>query len=60
MSVDQLVDLWLARFSNDWIDIDLIVGDSFWSVAYHRLKTLGEVEVHYLTDRAQYVCRRPR
>jgi len=60
MNVDQLADLWLARFGNDWISIENFIDDPFWSVAYQRLKTLGEVEVHYLTDRAQYVCRRPR
>ena len=52
LPVARLVDLWVTRFGNDWVDIaDVHV--------YVRLKALGEVETHYLTDRARYVCRKP-
>lgn len=58
--IAELIDLWLVRFGNDWVDIVMLQDDQFWGLAYSRLKTLGEVEVHYLTDRARYVCRKPR
>lgn len=59
LSVERMVDLWLARFGHDWVDINELVDDSFWSFVYVRLKALSKVEVHYLTDRAHYVCRKP-
>ena len=58
--VDELLDLWLVRFGNDWTDLEKIDEDPFWTMAYRRLKTLGELEIHYLTDRARYVCRKPK
>ena len=57
--VATLLALWLARFGNDWIDLEKIDDDEFFSMAYRRLKSMGELEVHYLTDRARYVCRKP-
>jgi hypothetical protein len=54
-----LVNLWIARFGNDWVPMELIEEDAFFSSAFKRLKQLGEVEVHFLTDRARYVCRMP-
>jgi hypothetical protein len=58
--VDELIDLWLVRFGNDWVDIVVLDDDNFWNMAYRRLKALGELEIHYLTDRARYVCRKPK
>ena len=58
--VEELIDLWLGRFGNDWVDLEKIDEDHFWAMAYRRLKTLGELEIHYLTDRARYVCRKPK
>ena len=57
--IDRLVNLWIARFGNDWVPMELIEEDAFFSLAFKRLKQLGEVEVHFLTDRARYVCRMP-
>ena len=61
LPVARLVDLWVTRFGNDWVDIaDVhLMDDGFWHPVYVRLKALGEVETHYLTDRARYVCRKP-
>jgi len=59
LPVARLVDLWVTKFSNDWIDITELQDDGFWHHVYVRLKALGEVETHYLTDRARYVCRKP-
>mgnify|MGYP006271077989 CR=1 FL=1 len=58
--VEELIDLWLVRFGNDWTDLEKIDEDPFWTMAYRRLKALGELEIHYLTDRARYVCRKPK
>ena len=57
--VDRLIDLWTAKFGNEWVDMSEIATDEFFSGAYKRLKQLGELEVHYLTDRSRYVCRKP-
>lgn len=57
--VSRLIDLWLARFGNAWVDLTTLEEEEFFSAAFKRLKQLGEVEVHYLTDRARYVCRKP-
>jgi len=57
--VNRLIDVWVTRFGNRWIDLETLEGDEFFSNAFKRLKQLGEVEVHFLTDRARYVCRMP-
>jgi hypothetical protein len=57
--VSRLIDIWITRFGNKWINIEEIEEDKFFSSAFRRLKQLGEVEVHFLTDRARYVCRMP-
>jgi hypothetical protein len=58
--VSRLIDLWLVRFGNTWVDMTTLEEDVFFNNAFKRLKQLGEVEVHYLTDRARYVCRKPK
>ena len=58
-SIENLINLWVTRFGNEWIDLTTIEDDDFFNLAYRRLKQMGELEVHYLTDRARYVCRRP-
>ena len=58
-SIENLINLWVTRFGNEWTDLADVESDEFFSLAYRRLKQMGELEVHYLTDRARYVCRRP-
>lgn len=58
--VSVLIDMWVVRFGNDWIDIESVDNDDFFKLAFKRLKAMGELEVHYLTDRARYVCRKPK
>ena len=58
--VSVLIDMWLVRFGNDWIDLEAVDNDDFFKLAFKRLKAMGELEVHYLTDRARYVCRKPK
>lgn len=58
--VSMLIDLWVTRFGNDWVDIETVDNDDFFRLAFKRLKAIGELEVHYLTDRARYVCRKPK
>ena len=59
VAVDALIDLWVTRYGNEWVDLSEIEQDEFFRLAYRRLKQMGELETHYLTDRARYVCRRP-
>lgn len=58
--VSVLIDMWVVRFGNDWVDIETVDNDDFFRLAFKRLKVMGELEVHYLTDRARYVCRKPK
>lgn len=57
--IATLLNLWLTRYGNEWIDLEDIEKDEFFAIAYKRLKQMGELEQHYLTDRARYVCRKP-
>ena len=56
----RLIDLWVARFGHDWVDLQDVVSDSFYKDAYDRMRREGELEVHFLTDRSKYVCRNPK
>ena len=56
----RLIDLWVARFGHDWVDLQDVVEDPFYKAAYDRMRREGELEVHFLTDRSKYVCRNPK
>ena len=58
--IDRLINLWVVRFGHAWVPLEQIEADEFFALAFKRLKQLGEVEIHYLTDRARYVCRMPK
>lgn len=57
--INTLLDMWLTRFGNDWVDVEELNNDRFFDIAYQRLRSMGKLESHYLTDRARYVCRKP-
>jgi len=57
---ERLVDMWECRFGNNWIDLDTIVDDPFFSAIAIRLRAEGELEAHYLTDRSRLMCRKPK
>lgn len=57
--LDTLINLWVTRYGNNWVDLDQVMEDVFYGRVYKRLKAMGELEVHFLTDRARFVCRRP-
>lgn len=57
--IDTLINLWVTRYGNEWVDLDKLMEDDFFSSAYKRLKALGQLETHYLTDRSRFVCRKP-
>lgn len=59
VKVDTLVDLWITRYGHDWVDISEVLDDAFYALVHKRLRSLGELEVHYLTDRSRFVCRMP-
>ena len=56
----RLIDLWVARFGHDWVDLQEVVEDPFYKAAYDRMRREGELEIHFLTDRSKYVCRNPK
>lgn len=56
----RLIDLWVARWGHDWVDLVEVTEDPFYKDAYDRMRREGELEVHFLTDRAKYVCRNPK
>lgn len=57
--IETLVNLWVTRYGEEWVDVDKLLEDSFFGAAYKRLKSLGQLETHYLTDRSRFVCRKP-
>ena len=57
--VETLINLWVTRFGNEWVELDRIEDDKFFFAAYKRLRSLGMLETHYLTDRSRFVCRKP-
>lgn len=58
--IETLLNLWVTRFGNEWVDLEAVIeGDDFFMNAYKRLKQMGLLEQHYLTDRSRYVCRKP-
>lgn len=54
-----LIDLWLTRYGNEWVDLEMVDNDEFFSKVFKQLKAVDGLEVHYLTDRTRYVCRKP-
>ena len=56
----RLIDLWVARWGHEWVDLLEVTEDQFFQDAYTRMRREGELEVHFLTDRAKYVCRNPK
>ena len=56
----RLIDLWVARWGHDWVDLLEVVEEPFYKDAYERMRREGELEVHFLTDRSKYVCRNPK
>ena len=59
MSIEKLVNLWLAKYGNEWVDVVTVLNDNYYKYVYKRLKALSELEQHYLTDRSKFVCRKP-
>lgn len=57
--IDDLINLWLTRYGNEWVDLIDIEQDEFYLRVYKRLRHLGQLEQHYLTDRSRFVCRKP-
>ena len=57
---ERLIDLWVTRWGHDWVDLADLLNDQFFQDAYTRMRREGELEVHFLTDRAKYVCRNPK
>ena len=57
---DLLINLWVCRFGNDWVDTQDVAEDPFFVKVAQRLRAEGELEAHYLTDRARLMCRKPR
>ena len=56
----RLIDLWVARWGHDWVDLVDVIEDPFYKDAYDRMRREGELEIHFLTDRSKYVCRNPK
>jgi len=43
-SLEELSDLWAARFGNGWVQAATLLEDEFWSIALERLHKKGYVE----------------
>ncbi len=57
--IETLLNLWVARYGNEWVDVKDVLAEEFYGLTYKRLKAMGKLETHYLTNRARFVCRKP-
>jgi hypothetical protein len=57
--IETLLNLWVTRYGNEWVDVMDVLAEEFYGLTYKRLKALGKLETHYLTNRARFVCRKP-
>jgi hypothetical protein len=57
--IETLLNLWIARFGNDWVDVNEVLAEEFYGLTYKRLKSVGQLETHYLTNKSRFVCRKP-
>jgi hypothetical protein len=57
--IETLLHLWVARYGNEWVDVKDVLAEEFYGLTYKRLKAMGKLETHYLTNRARFVCRKP-
>jgi hypothetical protein len=57
--IETLINLWVARYGNEWVDVNDVLDEEFYGLTYKRLKAMGKLETHYLTNRARFVCRKP-
>jgi hypothetical protein len=57
--IEMLINLWVARYGNEWVDVNEVLTDDFYGLAFKRLKSMGKLETHYLTNRSRFVCRKP-
>ena len=48
--IEALVNLWLAKFGDDWVEKDRVIGDDFFEWAAMRLRALGRLEEHTIWD----------
>jgi hypothetical protein len=57
--IETLLNLWVARYGNEWVDVTDVLAEEFYGLTYKRLKSLGKLETHYLTNKSRFVCRKP-
>lgn len=57
--IETLLNLWVARYGNEWVDVKDVLAEEFYGLTYKRLKAMGKLETHYLTNKARFVCRKP-
>lgn len=56
-SISTLVDTWLARFGDNWVDGSELEGDTFFSIAATRLIQINRLEKHSVPNKFQVVYR---
>ena len=57
--IETLLNLWVARYGNEWVDVKDVLAEEFYGLTYKRLKAMGKLETHYLTNKSRFVCRKP-
>jgi hypothetical protein len=48
--LDTLVNLWLARYGDIWVDKANVIGDTFFEITAQRLLQLGHMEQHTVCE----------
>lgn len=56
-SIEDLVNLWLARYGSGWIDKQEVLADPFFEWAALRLRTVARLEEHRLQTDNKVVLR---
>lgn len=46
--IEDLVNMWIARYGTDWVDKEQVLGDEFFEWAALRLRSTGRLEEHTL------------
>jgi hypothetical protein len=56
-SVATLVDVWLAKFGDKWVEEKEVIADPFFSIVAARLTPLSRLEKHFIPDKLGTVYR---
>jgi len=48
--IETLINLWIAKYGNDWVDKETVMDDEFFEYTVLRLRSIGRLEEHTVWD----------